>query len=381
MKPNRNAPCPCGSGKKYKHCCERKVEVRLTLPAAEFQQLHQLFNSGRYAEVETLADGLLKRFPDVAEVWELLAMALQKQGKATLTAYQKAAELNENDADAHFNLAVALKNADQLEQASASYRRALAIKPHYFEALSNLGNLLRALKQPHEAIKYYQMAIQVKPDAAFAHNGLGSAYKELAQFDEALLHYKKAIKIEPSLAEAHNNLGIALREMGQFNQAELSCRHTISLRPNWAEAHQNLGNVLAEMGEIKESLTSYRKALEISPDNFVAYSSMMFALNYSLAQESFSTLVEALQYGKRVSQKVTTRFTAWQGDLQPQYLRVGVVSADLYNHPVGYFLESFLTQLDLSRLELIAYTNSPKEDDLTRRIKPHFAHWREIYAL
>ncbi|MEQ1527511.1 MAG: glycosyltransferase, partial [Gallionella sp.] len=33
------------------------------------------------------------------------------------------------------------------------------------------------------------------------------------------------------------------------------------------------------------------------------------------------------------------------------------------------------------RLELIAYTNSPKEDDLTRRIKPHFAHWREIYAL
>ncbi|TXT20523.1 MAG: hypothetical protein FD134_2892, partial [Gallionellaceae bacterium] len=22
-KPGRNDPCPCGSGKKYKHCCER----------------------------------------------------------------------------------------------------------------------------------------------------------------------------------------------------------------------------------------------------------------------------------------------------------------------------------------------------------------------
>jgi predicted aspartyl protease len=22
--PGRNAPCPCGSGKKYKHCCDRK---------------------------------------------------------------------------------------------------------------------------------------------------------------------------------------------------------------------------------------------------------------------------------------------------------------------------------------------------------------------
>ncbi|MBE0475314.1 SEC-C metal-binding domain-containing protein, partial [Rhodoferax sp.] len=23
-KPDRNAPCPCGSGKKYKHCCQAK---------------------------------------------------------------------------------------------------------------------------------------------------------------------------------------------------------------------------------------------------------------------------------------------------------------------------------------------------------------------
>jgi len=24
LKPKRNAPCPCGSGKKYKNCCGRK---------------------------------------------------------------------------------------------------------------------------------------------------------------------------------------------------------------------------------------------------------------------------------------------------------------------------------------------------------------------
>jgi hypothetical protein len=26
MKPGRNNPCPCGSGKKYKHCCLPKDE-------------------------------------------------------------------------------------------------------------------------------------------------------------------------------------------------------------------------------------------------------------------------------------------------------------------------------------------------------------------
>jgi predicted O-linked N-acetylglucosamine transferase (SPINDLY family) len=60
---------------------------------------------------------------------------------------------------------------------------------------------------------------------------------------------------------------------------------------------------------------------------------------------------------------------------------VGVVSADLYNHPVGYFLESFLSQLDFSRLELIAYSNNPKEDDLTQRIKPSFSAWKPVHVL
>lgn len=27
MKINRNAPCPCGSGRKYKHCCLKKRET------------------------------------------------------------------------------------------------------------------------------------------------------------------------------------------------------------------------------------------------------------------------------------------------------------------------------------------------------------------
>ena len=31
MKTGRNAPCPCGSGKKYKHCCERKKAHRADL--------------------------------------------------------------------------------------------------------------------------------------------------------------------------------------------------------------------------------------------------------------------------------------------------------------------------------------------------------------
>ena len=32
MKTGRNDPCPCGSGKKYKHCCYAKDSVKHELP-------------------------------------------------------------------------------------------------------------------------------------------------------------------------------------------------------------------------------------------------------------------------------------------------------------------------------------------------------------
>ena len=33
MKIGRNDPCPCGSGKKYKHCCYEKDSVKQEVPA------------------------------------------------------------------------------------------------------------------------------------------------------------------------------------------------------------------------------------------------------------------------------------------------------------------------------------------------------------
>ena len=82
-----------------------------------------------------------------------------------------------------------------------------------------------------------------------------------------------------------------------------------------------------------------------------------------------------------VSKKVTSRFSAWQCADQPERLRVGMVSGDLHNHPVGYFLESLLAQLDPARIELIAYPIDTHVDALTTRIKPYFAAWKPLYNL
>ena len=82
-----------------------------------------------------------------------------------------------------------------------------------------------------------------------------------------------------------------------------------------------------------------------------------------------------------MAKKVDVRFSAWQCVPRPKRLRVGLVSGDLHNHPVGYFLESVLSQIDSSRMELIAYPSDHKVDELTVRITPYFSAWKSLAGL
>ena len=68
------------------------------------QQLLTLFQSRRYAEMETLARTMLTGLPREGSVWKALGVALQMQGKDALVALTEAARLLPGDAEAATNL-------------------------------------------------------------------------------------------------------------------------------------------------------------------------------------------------------------------------------------------------------------------------------------
>jgi Flp pilus assembly protein TadD len=137
-KPGRNDPCHCGSGKKYKKCCqpkddeaerqvmaqdqaareERAEAHRKHLSAAQHQALAQLaeeralheelqeltaasnaavdhVKAGRLEEAETVARDLLERFPHVHDGWDRLGMVHEARGenKQAADCYRKAIEI------------------------------------------------------------------------------------------------------------------------------------------------------------------------------------------------------------------------------------------------------------------------------------------------
>ena len=153
-----------------------------------------------------------------------------------------------------------------------------------------------------------------------------------------------------------------LKDIGRPVDAVDSYRRALEINPDYVEAHCNLGTVLQYRGRHEDAVASYRRALQIKPDFAMAHSDLLFALNYSGCHTIPHCLEQARQYGQMLDKKTsTTRFVAWSCPQEPKRLRVGMVSGDLRNHPVGYFLEGLLEHTDPSRIELIATLRSTRQ--------------------
>jgi tetratricopeptide (TPR) repeat protein len=215
LKPGRNDPCPCGSGKKYKQCCLLKEagppKPTPTPKAAnpsqdQLNQLVELFNGGRHAEMEAVSRALTQQFPNSGQAWKAFGTALHMLGKDASPALQRAAQFLQDDPEAHNNLAAALLNSGRALDAAGAAQHALSLRPGYAEAHANLGRALLQLKRLPESIANYEHAIMLWPHDPSWHCNLGIAYSQSGRLDEAKLAFETTLKLEPSVVAAHYGL-------------------------------------------------------------------------------------------------------------------------------------------------------------------------------
>ncbi len=270
MKIQRNEPCICGSGKKYKKCCglTGKDEIRgqsETRLSVELNLLITLLQGGHNPElVEAKARELTVRHPNSGLAWKVLAASCKLQGKDALEALQKAALLLPHDAEAHNNLGNALLLLGQFDVASASYRRAVEIKPDFAEAHCNLSAALLQLDQPKAAMTSSRRALQIRPEYAQALNNLGLALLKLDQPEEALNSCHQALELKPDLVEALDNVKAALTMLGLGSEA--SCRERLETNPDNTLAIMRLANMCISQGRFTEAEELFKRAASIAPD-------------------------------------------------------------------------------------------------------------------
>lgn len=227
-------------------------------------------------------------------------------------------------------------------------------------------------------IRFARALVDVFPHSYHCWDNLGSALCEGGEYREAVDVLQHSLSLYPDNANTLNNLGVALKSLGMLREAVQCYRKTIMLNPKHENAYNNLGNVYKDWGDLAQAEQFYRRAIEINPAFFTAYSNLLFSSNYLAAQPVEESLREAQAFGRVASAAAETRYTRWQQDDSQGKLRIGFVSADLRNHPVGYFLESLVSRLDPQVFELYAFPCDPREDELSARLRPFFTGWQTL---
>jgi Tfp pilus assembly protein PilF/SAM-dependent methyltransferase len=286
----RNEPCPCGSGKKYKHCCERNAEVGLaaspigTSPRQFIRQYLQVaiehHKAGNLAQAEAIYQRILQLESNHPEALHFLGLLARDSGRMNIAVelIRKALRFRPDYVEAHNNLGNTLRQQGKLNEAISSYRAALNLEPRFAEAYGNLGNALREQGELDEAMVNYRKALGIQPQLAGMYCNIGIVHREQGNLEDAVSSFRKALALKPDFAEAFSNLGNVLGEQGKFEQAVSSFEKAILYRPRFPEAYNNMGNALRELGRLDEAAVSYGRAIELNPGYAGAYSNRAYAL-------------------------------------------------------------------------------------------------------
>lgn len=296
LKTGRNDPCPCGSGRKYKHCCGAAKPVPgarpareagrprgVTLPdgrvapASEALQIGlQLHNAGRVRKAGEIYQCILQTEPGHADAAHLLGITARQLGnydvalalirkavalrpstalfhsslgellgamgrlEEAMTACGRAVELGANLPQVHFGLGEILRLQGKNEEAMQCFERAIALNNGYSEAYFKLGDILCSLRRFDEAGAWLQKGLSVHPGDVSLLTAVGIVLRRAGRHDEAIAHYRRVIETHPDVPELYHNLALAYQAEKRDAEAAECFRKVLALRPNDADARHML---------------------------------------------------------------------------------------------------------------------------------------------
>ena len=178
-------------------------------------------------------------------------------------------ERERQGSESRYDLGVLAQQAGRLQEAYTEYERAVELNPDNADAHHALAILLHlAFNRPDEAIEHYQKAIEVRPTFSEAKTNLGNVYLSTGRYDEAIRLYKEALNdmLYPTPYIAQNNLGWALYKKGDKAQALQNIKAAVTTNPQFCLGFKNLGLIAEEGGEAAEASRQYTRYREACPE-------------------------------------------------------------------------------------------------------------------
>ena len=262
------------------------------------------FNSAKYAEAESAFAFVASRLP-LPEVVNNQAVASSRQGHDAVPLFERASIADPNDADYHYNLAVALLRRGDFAGAQREVDQALKLRPKDTEAAELKSSIsagkhiapatkaaatttassdfapLERIRRTYSEASFRQAAFQLDQmrairmaalppaEQAVQYTQLGRDYLAEGLVPEAEQEFQAAIAADSSSAAAHAGLAQVRERSGNRADARAEAQTSLNLHPN-VPAYLVLARLDLQANEMASSASNVSKALQLESKDSAA---------------------------------------------------------------------------------------------------------------
>ena len=237
---------------------------RLSLEANFYLGLAR-FNAAKYASAETAFGFVASRLP-LPEVVNNQAVAASRQGKDAGALFQRASAADPNDADYHYNIAVALFTRGDAPGAIREVETTLKLRPTDVEATDFHTRLVAAKSLTGTPLKTVVTADGFDPTARIRRTYSEASFRQAAFQMDQIRATRMATLSTAEQANQYVKLGRDYLAAGLVPEAEQEFESALTADPRSAAAHAGLAQIREQSGSASDARTEAQASLNLQPN-------------------------------------------------------------------------------------------------------------------
>ncbi len=241
---------------------EQRVRENPSDPDLRLQLAALYFEAGLYERAAEQADQVAKAYPDNDLAWYLAGLSyvrMERKDKA-LPLLEKFIALREDHPlagidtqlqTAYYYVGETYVQRAEYEKAVEPLQGALRITPTDADARYQLAVALQHLNRCEEALEHYHWAVRLVPDFTEAYQGMAECY-ELLQKPAYVLYAR----------------GMVAFSQEDYETALARLQEAAEQLPDFAPVWLGLGMTYEAMGNLEDALKALEKAYSLNPEDF-----------------------------------------------------------------------------------------------------------------
>ena len=216
----------------------------------------------------------------------------------SVTLFEYALSVTEDNAITENSYACALFNEDRLSEAEQHFGNALRINPAFDTALIHLARIYLKEGRYNDAISIYGELINRNYKTAELYYNLAMAFGIQEKYNDSIKYFSKSLELNPDDPDTHNKMGSILLAAGKIDDSIGQFNESLRIKADQSAVYENLGTAYNQLGKYELAIQNWTRAIELNPGNIDALDKAGWFLA-ACGEKSVENANQAIAYAKR----------------------------------------------------------------------------------